>query len=91
MKLKTIFTDGTEVPRGWCVTPDHYLTKFKVTINGDRVIERIQSKYKVVKSEGLEITVQSMKPQVVSEILAAISQRDAQAVEQLTVVLNHRS
>ena len=90
MELKTIFPNGTEVPRGWCVTPDHYLTTFAVVFNGPKVHERIQAKFKVIKSEGHEITVQHMWPKDIGSILAAISQRDAKAIEQVTIVLDRR-
>jgi len=90
MIKKTTFPDGTDVPRRWCVTPDHYLTTFEVVMDGPRVIQRIQAKYKVVKNEDLKITVQSMKPHVVEEVLAAISQKDAQAIEQCCIVLDRR-
>lgn len=91
MKTSMIFHDGTEIPRGWCVTPDHYLTTFKLVMNNKRVHERLQSRFKIVKSEGLEVTIQSMKPEIVNEALALISQRDAVAIQQVTVCINHRS
>lgn len=87
MKKSLTFNDGTEVPRGWCVTPDHYLTTFSLQIVGPRVNERIQSKYKIVKEEGNQITIQSMSPQIVNEVLALVSQRDAKAISQTTIVI----
>lgn len=89
MRTSTIFDDGTEVPRGWCILPDHYQTTFAVVYNNPKVHERIESKFKIIKSEGHEITIQSLNPEIGDQVLALISQRDAKMIKQVTVVKKH--
>lgn len=89
MDKSMIFNDGTEVPRGWCVLPDHYQTTFAVVFNGPRVHQRIESQFKIIKSEGHEITIQSLHPNIVDKMLSLISQKDAKAIKQVTIVKKH--
>ena len=54
VKRECVYTDGTPVPSGYCVMPDHYTTTLTVVvrssrpISSERITNLIQQQHEVV-------------------------------------------
>lgn len=69
MTVRHLYADGTEVARGYCITPDHFVQTFTVTIrssggvSADAVKDQIQKRNEVTAIEmtGNDCIVRNVK------------------------------
>lgn len=92
MQRQTLYSDGSEVPRGHCILPDHYLTTFCVGKGLNlKTIKRIKDHFDIAKFHLGYLTLRTLYPRIVEKALSLIDKEGVYVIDQVTIVARRRS